>query len=186
MRTQIVLLLLLFSSWTAAQTLGDKEEFTAVAMMNDELGSGAGTVLINIDRWSTAAESDKFVDTLRRKGASGLLDLLGDSRPVGTIRTPDSLGYDLRYAQQMPLPEGGREIVIASDRPISLWESWNRPRSIDYPFTVIQMQIDRDGKGKGTLSYAAKIRARARGKGIELENFSIAPIMLTQIQARKR
>lgn len=174
----------LLTSWTAAQTRGDKEEFTAVAMTNDELGSGAGIVQILITRWSTDAEAVKFVETLRAEGAAALLDVLRDRPSVGTIRTPDSLGYDLRFAQQSRTDEGGRQIVIATDRPIGFWEEWYRPRSVDYPFTVIQMQIGREGKGRGTMSYAARIRAV--GKRIELENFSTAPVMLTEIEARKR
>jgi hypothetical protein len=76
-----------------------------------------------------------------------------------------------------------RQIVIATDRPIGFWEAANRPRTINYPFTVIQMQIGRDGRGKGTMSYAARIRAH--GKVIELENFSTAPILLTEIKTRE-
>ena len=185
MTTAALLVLLIgASSWAAAQTRGEKEDFTAVAIQNDEIGSGAGVVLMQITRWSTDAERERFVDTVQKKGSAALLDVLRDSRSVGTIRTPDSLGYDLRYAQQIPLPDGGRQIVIATDRPIGFWESWYSPRSVDYPFTVIQMQIGPDGKGKGTMSYAAKIRATRRS--IELENFSTSPVMLTQIEARKR
>jgi hypothetical protein len=169
---------------TAAQTRGDREEFTAVAIANDELGSGAGVVQILINRWSTEAEAAKFVDTLQKKGSTALLDVLRDMRSVGTIRTPDSLGYDLRFAQQTPGADGGRQIVIATDRPLGFWEQWYQPRSVNYPFTVIQMQIARDGKGRGTMSYAARIRAV--GKRIELENFSTAPVMLTEITAKKR
>jgi hypothetical protein len=102
---------------------------------------------------------------------------------VGRIRTPDSLGYDLHYAQQTPTEEGGRRIVIATDRPIGFWEASRQPRSIDYPFTVIQMQLDRDGHGKGTMSVATKIRAY--DNTIELENFASAPVMLTEIRAKK-
>ena len=50
---------------------------------------------------------------------------------------------------------------------MSFWETWFQPRTIDYPFTVIQMQIGRDGHGKGTLSYATRVIAN--GKFIELE-----------------
>lgn len=177
-------LLICVSSLTAAQTLGDREDFTAVAIQNDEIGAGAGVILMQITRWSTEAEREQFVTTLRQKGPRGLLDLFGGSRSVGTIRTPDSLGYDLRYSQQMETPEGGRQILLATDRPLSFWESWNQPRSVDYPFTVVQMEIDRQGTGKGTMSYAARLRATRLT--IEIENFSISPVMLTQIQARKR
>jgi hypothetical protein len=134
-----------------------------------------------VDRWSTEAEQTSLVRTLQEKGPRAMLAALQDMRSVGRIRTPDSLGYDLRYAQQTPGEDGGRRIVIATDRPIGFWEAWHRPRSIDYPFTVIQMNIGPDGRGKGTLSIATKIRAY--GNIIELEDFATSPVMLTDIRA---
>ena len=166
-----------------SQTAGEKESFTAVAIVNDNLGSGAGTVLIDVTRWSTDTERAKLVSTLLELGPKELLKELRDNRPTGTIRTPDSLAYDLRFAHQTPLDEGGRRIVLATDRPIGFWEAAHQPRTIDYPFTVIQMEIGRDGHGKGTLSYATKITARNKNT-IELENFSTSRVMLTDIQAK--
>ena len=179
--TGAILALLLSSVLTLAQTHGVPEEFTAVAIANDEFRSGAGRVIIRVTRWSTAAETERLVTALQTKGSGALLDELEDARPVGTIRTPDSLAYDLRYARQTPGEDGGRQIVIATDRPISFWEAANNTRTLDYPFTVIQMQMTGDGTGKGTLSYATRIRAY--GKVIELENFATAPIMLNEIKA---
>jgi hypothetical protein len=173
----------LCGSGPAAQTNLPAEEFTAVAIVNNNLGSGAGTVLISVDRWSTDADRTRLVDTLLQKGPEKLLDQLQDMRPVGRIRTPDSLGYDLRYAHQTRGEDGEQRIVIATDRPIGFWEASRRPRTIDYPFTVIQMEIPREGKGSGRISYATKIVAK--DNTIELENFASAPIMLTQIEARK-
>lgn len=167
-----------------AQTSGEKESFTAVAIVNDNLGSGAGNVLIDVTRWSTDAERAKLVSTLLELGPKELLSELRDSRPTGTIRTPDSLAYDLRFSHQIPLEDGGRRIVLATDRPIGFWEASRAPRTIEYPFTVIQMEIGRDGRGKGTMSYATKITSR--GKTIELENFSTSPVMLTEIRSRER
>ena len=118
-----------------------------------------------------------------RKLPTELLDELRDQRPTGTIRTPDSLAYDLRFAQQVPTAEGGRRIVLATDRPMGFWEVSRRPPTIDYPFTVIQMEINRDGEGKGTLSYATKITAMHNI--IELENFATSPVMLTEIRTTK-
>ena len=164
-----------------SQTLGQKERFTAVAIVNNNLGSGAGVVQIDVARWSTQSERTELLNVLKKSGAEKLLDTLQGMRPVGTIKTPDSLGYDLRYANQTPLPEGGRRIVLATDRPIGFWEATRRPRTIDYPFTVIQMEIDRNGEGRGTLSYATKIIQQ--GDAIVLENFATQPIMLTQIKS---
>jgi len=167
---------------TSAQTLGEPEDFTAVAIVNNNLGSGAGTVLIHISRWSTDMERTRLIETLQKKGPDQLLDELKDMRSVGTIRTPDSLAYDLRYAHQQPGADGGRQIVLATDRPIGFWEAVHRPRTIQYPFTVIQMQIGTDGKGKGTLSVATKIVARK--DVVELENFATQPVMLTEITSK--
>jgi hypothetical protein len=166
-----------------SQTMGQREEFNATAIVNNNLGAGAGRVLMRVTRWSTEAERGLLTRTLLKSGPAELLDVLQDMKSVGTIRTPDSLGYDLRYAHQEPGEDGGRRIVLATDRPIGFWEARNQPRTIDYPFTVIQMQIDKNGEGKGTMSYATKIIAR--GNTIELENFASSPIMLTEIEAKK-
>jgi hypothetical protein len=172
---------LLATSWVAAQSNAPKEDFRAIAIANDNLGAGAGVVQMQITRWSSEAESERLVNTLLEKGPEKLLEELRRNPPVGMIKTPDSLGYPLRYAFQMPTDGGGRRIVLATDRPISFWEAWNRPRVSDYPFTVIQMEMGRDAMGTGTMSYATRIRAY--GKTIELENFTTAPVMLTEIEA---
>ena len=175
--------LIALSSGLIAQTLGEKEEFTAVAIANNNIQTGAGTVLISIDRWSSAAERDELVSTLMNKGPRELLNALQDTRPVGRIRTPDTLGYDLHYAYQTPGEDGGRRIVIATDRPIGFWEAYAQPRTVDYPFTIIEMQMGPDGRGTGTLSLFTKVLAS--DNNIYLENFANAPVMLTDIRSKK-
>jgi hypothetical protein len=170
--------------WAVAQTNGQPERFVANAVsLSPEYGTGQRIVEINVDRWSPPSDRASLVAALM-KSPDALLKQLQKTRPVGTIRTPDSLGYDLHYAQQTPLPEGGRSIVIATDRPIGFWEATNRPRSIDYPFTVIQMNLDRNGMGSGTLSYATRITTK--NNIIELENFASQPIMLNNVHAEPK
>lgn len=159
----------------------DKLSFTAVAVASNNLAAGAGTVLIDVARWSAPEETRELADTLRQQGPQALLSKLQNASPAGTIRTPDSLAYDLRFASRTPTPEGGSRIVLATDRPIGFWEARSGSRTLDYPFTVVQMEIGADGKGTGTLSVATKIEAAA--DIIELENFASAPIMLTEIHA---
>lgn len=179
-------LLVLLAIVTSAQTNGQPERFTANAVsISPEYGTGQQIVELMINRWSPPSERERLVTALREKGSDELLKQLQKNRPVGRIRTPDSLGYDLRYAQQTPLPEGGRMIVIATDRPIGFWEATRRPRSFDYPFTVIQMKLDRAGNGSGTLSYATRIVAHENNV-IELEDFATQPIMLNNIHAQTK
>lgn len=178
----LVLGLAAFVTLGHAQTHGVAEEFNAIAIANDNLGSGAGRVIIRVERWSTEREREMLVKTLLDEGPQKALEALRSTEPVGFIRAPDSIGYDLHYAHQMPGEDGGRRIVVATDRPIGAWEAWYRPRTIEYPFTVIQMEIGSDGKGSGTMSYATKVIAH--DNIVELENYSTAPVMLTEIEAR--
>jgi hypothetical protein len=159
------------------------ERFTAfaVSLGGNARGSGAGVVQITVDRWSTDAERQRLIETLQAKGPGELLDVLRETRQVGNIRTPDSLGYPLRYAHQRPDEEGGRRVVIATDRPISFWEQVNQPRTIDYPFTVIQMHIGKDGTGEGRMAIATRIIAH--DNIIELERYEAQPVMLQQVRA---
>lgn len=169
-----------------AQSNGQPERFTANAVsISPQYGTGQQLVQITIDRWSPAAERERLVTALREKGPDELLKQLQKSKPVGRIKTPDSLGYDLRYAWQQPGADGGRTIVIATDRPIGFWEATRQPRSIDYPFTVIQMKLDREGNGTGTMSYATRIVAHENNV-IELEDFANQPIMLNNIKAEPK
>jgi hypothetical protein len=158
------------------------EDFTAVTVPASNVVSDARTVLMSLDRWSTAAEQSMLARTLREKGPSTMLEELRNMRPLGTIRTPDSPGYDLRYAQQTRTDDGRRRIVLATDSPIGSWEACNRPRLVDdSPFTVIQMHIDAEGRGTGTMSVATKIRAS--DNSIEFEDLASCRVMLTDILA---
>jgi hypothetical protein len=182
----IAALLMLAAVVTYAQSNAPAERFTANAVSTSpQYGTGQQIVEITVDRWSPNAERERLVSALQTKGPDELLKQLQKNKPVGRIRTPDSLGYDLRYAQQTPLPEGGRMIVIATDRPIGFWEATQRPRSFDYPFTVIQMKLNREGNGTGTLSYATRITAHENNV-IELEDFATQPIMLNNIKAEAK
>ena len=179
-------LVVLVCTIATAQTNGQPERFTANAVsLSPEYGTGQQLVEITINRWSPNSERERLVGALQQKGPNELLKQLQKNKPVGRIRTPDSIGYDLRYAAQMPAEDGGRTIVIATDRPIGFWEATEHPRSIDYPFTVIQMKLDAEGNGTGTLSYATRIVAHENNV-IELENFATQPIMLNNIKAEPK
>jgi hypothetical protein len=168
-----------------AQTHGGREKFTAFAVNLDGTPvapTGAGVVEMLIGRYSTDAERDRLLKALMEKGPEKLLDTLQDLPRVGYIRTPNSIGYDLRYARKVPLPDGGERVIIATDRYISFWEAANRPRTIDYPFTVIELRLNRDGVGEGKMSLATRITMDKDRKQIELENYGSQPVLLQSVR----
>jgi hypothetical protein len=113
-----------------------------------------------------------------------MLDTLRDLPRVGRIRTPGSLGWDLHYAHQIAGEDGGRRIFIATDRPVSIWEAVNRPRTIDYPFTFIELRLNSRGEGEGKLSRATRVISSRDGKFVQLENWEGQPVELTEVTQR--
>ena len=144
--------------------------------------TGAGTVEITIDNWSTDAQRDQLMKVLIDKGPEKLLDTLQKMPRVGSIRTPNSIGYDLHYARKNPLDEGGDQIVLATDRYIGFWEAANRPRTVDYPFTLIEMRVGKDSVGEGKMSLFTKITYDKKKNQVVLEDYGSQPVLLTQVR----
>lgn len=163
-----------------AQTLNVPLHLSAVAQ---DLDRGLSTqLLITIDRWSSDSVRDKLVNTLMTEGDKKLLDALQDAPKVGSIRTPSSLGWDLHFARQTPGEDGGVRVILGTDRPISFSEQWNSSRTLDYPFTVIELHLNNDGEGEGTLSFATRVIPDARSKTVILENWGTQRVRLTQVK----
>jgi hypothetical protein len=183
----LALALICVFGWNSAgiaQTRGEAEHFTANFV---DLNTGrAGPVQMSVTRWTTEAERTAFQQAIFKKGQNELLDVLRDSRSVGRIYTPGSIGYDLRYAESKALPDGGREIILATDRPMSYREMTNRPISSEYPFTWVQFRIRPDGTGEGKLFVAARIIGEEADELIEVQDFAITPVRLQNITSSKR
>lgn len=145
--------------------------------------SGASTVDIVVDRWSSDADRQRLTEALK-KGQQTLLDTLRDLRRVGYIRTPGNVGWELHYASQAAGEDGGRRVVIATDRPMDMWEVVNRPRTVDYPFTFIEMRLDNEGKGEGKLSLATQVTTSSEGRFVYLENYEAQPVHLKNVSCK--
>lgn len=169
----------------------DKLEIDAFAVNMSNIATGANArVAITVNQWSTDAERERLIETMLTKGSDALLRELQKAPVKGRFRIPGqrppdphhlALGLDIRYARQTPLPEGGRRIILAMDRYIGFNEARNQPRSIDYPFTLIEIRADRNGKGEGKMSIATKINFDKKKNVIELENYSSEPVRLNNI-----
>jgi hypothetical protein len=163
------------------------EELRAFAVNMSNISAGAGrnsaSVDITIDRWTTDAERDKLVDVVKEKGAEGLLEAIRDMDEIGRIQSGGSLGYPLRFAREVPLSGGGRRIIIGTDRRMSFLEVREQPRTVDYPFMVIDIRLKADGKGEGKLMPLAKITTD-RDHIVEIENYASEPVRLTSVESR--
>ncbi len=177
---------LLFAGSVLAQNAPQKEEFTAFAIGTGMArGSVSSIVQIAINKWSSEADQQVMLDTLKTKGEMALLDVLQKMPTVGTIRLPNTIGYDLHYAWQVPDENGGRRIYIATDRPLRFREVTLETRSMQYPFTLIEIHLNKDNKGEGKMSVATKIALSKDGKTVELENYGPLPVLLEDVRKVK-
>ena len=146
----------------------------------------AGQVDIVFERWSSEAERETLTAAFNAKGQDGLLSALQKVKPrVGYYRTPNSIGIDIRFAKEIPGEDGGKRIIFLTDRRIGFTEARNRPRTIDYPFTMVEMRFDKNGVGEGRASVMTMITHNKKTNQIELENYSSDPVRLTKIEAVK-
>jgi hypothetical protein len=154
--------------------------FTGLAV---NMANGASaTVDIRVDNWTADAERDRLLNVLMNHGPDKLVDALRKAPVVGAIRTATSLAYDLHYARAVPLPDGGWRIVLGTDRRLAFWEVSNQTRSVRYPFTVVELRINKDGQGEGKLSVATRITADKENKLIVLENYASQPVLLKSVR----
>jgi len=144
-------------------------------------GPRAGTLDIVIERWSTDEERETLRGLLIEKGSDALLKALQGIKPrVGYIRSSTSLGWDVQFAREQPIGDG-RRVIIATDRPMSFWELRAQPRSVDYDFTLAEIHLTKDGKGEGKLATKAKISWNPETRTVEIENYGIEPVRLTEV-----
>jgi hypothetical protein len=172
---------------TAPAKAQEAERFTAWAVNMSNIAPGSNAqVDITISRWSSDVERERLVKAFNEKGQDALLKELQKVKPpVGRMNIVGQLGWDLQFARELKGEDGGRQIFLATDRRLSFREVSTQARSVDYPFTLIELHLDQDGAGEGRASVATKITWNKKKNVLELENYSSQPVMLNQVKKQK-
>jgi hypothetical protein len=192
--TALVLVAPLLAQQAATASVPTKKDPIRFSAFNVSLPTGtAGMTEIAIERWTADAERQSLLDVLAgakwgEEGQAKLLKALQKIEPrVGFIRTPNSLGWDLKYAHESMLPDGTRQIVIGTDKPVSMGAAMSGGRAMDYPFTIIEMRFPpNDPKNKGTGKMLAASSVIVQDGKIQLENYGQEPVRLTEITEKQK
>jgi len=167
-----------------AQSKGPVATYTALAV---DAGANVGQATMTLDfvvnRWSTEAEKDLITTTLSEQPTK-LLDVLQKMPAVGRLAYPGGVGFELRYAS-LSISGGTERIVFLTDRPIGWGEAANRGRTLDYPFTVMELRVPPSGNGEGRIMVAAKIMVNRTSKDLMIEDYNIAPVQLRGVKKLK-
>lgn len=138
---------------------------------------------LTITSWTPQSDVTRLRDILRSEGQDDFQKIVGKEKR-GTIQVGTGLGLDLN-AVWVTRDENGRKISALAERWQSFGELRRGARSVDYPFTYIELWIEEDGGIEGTLFPAARVRSKGDNT-IEVENFGIYPARLTNVKERRK
>lgn len=140
---------------------------------------------LTIDQQTGDADAQRFLGLLQTSGQTELLDAI-KGQDVGKFSFTGRVSRDVNVIRERET-NGMRHICVVFERWMQVGELRGGYRSVDYPFTYIELMIDpRTGKGEGTFIAAAQIRwKKDKDTGafrVEVEDFATFPSRLLNVR----
>jgi hypothetical protein len=148
----------------------EPDHFTAVwAVVGGGAGGSTTSIDIRISKYNTNEDIKEYATLLGDKGRDALRGRL-EKEDLGQLSPSGSVGTPIAIARR--LTNGDKTIIrVVSARRMSFAELRNSGRSVDYPYTMVELVLDKEGKGTGTAIGAAKIRFDKKKNRYEIESF---------------
>lgn len=188
--TAILGLVLIALPATAKDKTPIIESYKANAIV--QTGGGAGSMAeINIYRWSSDEERGEIVEAIKKATANPrtnsreIAKALRGHAKAGYAFMAGNQGYPLRYAKSFDMGNGKRQIILATDRPVSFGEVYQQTQLGDFDVTLIVLNLDESGKGTGVLSLGTEVKWNDKEGKIELTNVSSQPVKLGDVRPVK-
>jgi hypothetical protein len=161
---------LLCASAPFGQEKMQPEHYAATwAVVGGAAGGSSVSLDIRINKFDTDEDVMKFAALLKEKGQDALRRAL-EQEDVGQISPTGRVGTPIAIARK--LKSGNKTIVrVITARNLPFLELRYDGRSTDYPFTIIQLDLNEQGKGTGTGIAAASIRFNKKADTLEIESF---------------
>lgn len=161
------------------------EQYKANAIM--QTGGGASMVEINIYRWSTDEEREEILDAIKaatadNRQARKVAQALRGQEKAGYAFFAGKQGYPLRYARSFDMGGGKRQIILATDRPVSFQEVYSQSQAGDFDVTLVLLNVDENGKGDGILSMGTEVKWSDKTNKLEVTNMTSQPIKLGDVR----
>ena len=154
---------------TFGQEKTQPEHYSAVWAVVGGVGGGTTVPIdVRINRYNTEADIQKLADQLKEFGTDALRRTL-EKEDVGQLSGTGRVGVPIAIARK--LTDGKKTIIrVVTARNLSFVEIRYSGRSVDYPYTILQLELDENGKGTGTAIGAAKIRFNKKANTYEIES----------------
>jgi hypothetical protein len=137
---------------------------------------------LTIERWTTNAEHDALNVEMMEGGQAPLLKAMRAMPDIGRVSSPGTVGFPLKYARRQPRADGAEQVTLITERQMSFWEVSQMPRSTDYPFTLIEFNLDARGEGQGRVLVATYLSYDRASRMLTIENYEHAPVLLQGVR----
>ena len=153
-----------------AQEKPKPEQYSFVWMLTGGAGGGSSMSLdLHINKYNTEDDIKKFADTLVEGGPDRLRRAL-EKEDVGQLSPTGRVGTPVAIARK--LVKANKTIIRAvTARNLPFLELRYSGRSVDYPFTIIELDLNEKGEGTGTAIAAAKITFNKKKNLYEIESY---------------
>jgi hypothetical protein len=185
----ILLSLIAIASSTFA--MAQRTTFTGTVVI---YGSGlntrttTATFTLNLNGKTSNDDAQRLLGALQHGGQDELRRAL-EHNDLGRFSIGSHVGLPVEAVVVDNAADGKMRIRAVMERWQGFGELWRGGRSVDYPFSYIEMYVDpRTGKGDGTFIAAAQIRWR-NDKGqnqVEIEDFGTFPGRLMGVKMTGR
>lgn len=138
---------------------------------------------IELDRLTPSAELEKMVAVLEERGQDALDSELWNKK-VGTVQIDNGLAHPIAAAFLMDGQHGIGHLVLVVDRPIAIGEVFTSSRSMDYPFSVIEIDLEDVENGAEATSGEMMVAAQMDfvANTLRIENLAFQPLRILSIE----
>ena len=132
-------------------------------------------------------DAQRYLSILASEGQGGLMKAIRKN-DLGFIAATGQTRRDLLVVREGTL-NGQRRIIAAFERWIGVGEARGGYRSLDHPFSIIEIVFNEKGKGTGTFIGLAQLKMerdkQTEQMRLEIENFGSFPSKVMGVMRRK-
>ena len=174
------LILLSFAPSINAQ--GQEVYTGTIVGVGGRLGGVSVPFTLTLNGHTNDRAAERAIAVLAEGGQDRLLSEIHDNN-LGRFSIGGQVGREVNFVVEDTMSNGERKIMILFERWLNLYEVRYGARSTDYPFSYVELIVDRNGHGQGTFIPAARVRFNKKNE-VEVENFGIYPARLSGVRRR--